>query len=114
MEVINRFVVEPSDVWPGHPYLVSAHTSVDGGNTFWYAGNSRWCKNLTECFEWYLSWIDPYYEVVYYRDHRWPNAEIVTEMPEGFETDILTPDHPIHGEWIENWRTGERKILYVA
>lgn len=114
MEAINKFVVEPSDVWPGVKYIASVHTSVDGGQTFWYAGNSRFCRNLNEAFMFYLSWTDPWYEVIDYRDRRWPNAEIVTEMPDGFYRDFCTHDKPFYGEWIENYRTGERKILYTG
>ena len=114
MEAIIRFSIEPSDVWPGLNYIVGVHTSVDGGKTFWYAGNGRFCKNLTEVFEYIRTWNDPWYEVVDYRDRRAPNAEIVTEIPEGFMRDLCTHDQPIHGEWIENWRTSERKLLYTG
>lgn len=114
MEPIHKFSIEPSTAWPGLPYNVSVHTSVDGGNTFWYCGNGRFCKNLTDVFKFIRAWSDPWYEVVDYRDRRWPNAEIVTDMPSGFMLDSCTPDKPVHGEWIENYRTGERKILFTG
>lgn len=114
MEAIHRFAVEPSNVWPGLKYNVSVNASVDGGKTFWYCGNGRFCKNLTEVFEFIRAWTSPWYEVIDYRDRRAPNAEIVTEMPDGWHRDICTHDKPIHGEWIEDWRTGERKLLYTG
>ena len=111
---IDKFRIEPSTAWPDFPYNVSVLTSVDGGETFWYCGNGRFCRNLTEVFKFIRAWNDPWYEVIDYRDRRWPNAEIVTEMPDGFMRDTFTNDRPIHGEWVENWRTGERKILYTG
>lgn len=56
--LVDRFVVLPSplDIWPDHPYNVQVHTSVDYGKTFWYCGNGKWCKNLTEAFEFVLGW----------------------------------------------------------
>ena len=114
MEPINRFAIEPSSVNPGFPYNVSVHTSVDGGKTFWYCGNGRFCRNLTDVFKFIRAWTDPFYEVVDYRDRRAPGTEIVTEKPEGWHVDVCTHDKPIHGEWVEDWRTGERKILYTG
>lgn len=113
MPAINRFAIEPAaqDAWPGY-YNVSVHTSVDGGRTFYYCGNGRFCKNLTEVFKFIRAWTNPYFEVVDYRDRRAPGVEIVTEMPDGFTRDLCASDKPIHGDWIENWKTGERKILY--
>lgn len=114
MDAIHKFAVEPSGVWPGIKYNVSVHTSVDGGKTFWYCGNGRFCKNLTEVFKFIRAWNDPWYEVVDYRDRRYPNAEIVTELPDGWFKDVCAADSPIHGVWIETFRTGERKILYTG
>lgn len=113
VDVINKFVVKPSDVWPNMKYDVQVLTSVDGGETFWYCGNGRFCKNLTDVFKFVRAWTDPYYEVVDYRDRRHPSVEIVTKMPDGWVRDMTAHDKPIHGEWIENYRTGERAILYM-
>lgn len=111
---INKFNIEYSDVWPDHPYNVQVLTSVDGGETFWYCGNGRFCKNITDAFKFIRSWTDPYYEVVDYRDRRAPGTEIVNEMPDGWSCDVCTFDKPHYGEWIENYGTGERKLLFVG
>ena len=58
-KAVNRFVVEPSNVWPGLAYNVRVLTSVDGGLTFWYCGNGRFCKNLTEVFAFVVDWTEP-------------------------------------------------------
>ena len=115
MDVIRKFGIEPAaqDVWPGY-YNVSVWTSVDGGHGFYYCGNGRFCKNLTEVFAYIRTWNNPWYEVVDYRDRRAPNAEIVTEMPDGFIRDMTCRDRPTHGVWIDNYRTGERKLLYTG
>lgn len=47
--VQHRYLLEelyaPVD---GYRYLVRTETSVDGGNTFWYCGNSRYFKTEKE------------------------------------------------------------------
>lgn len=58
-KVVNKFVVSPSDVWPGLRYNVQVLTSVDGGETFWYCGNGRFCRNLTEVFQFVVRWNEP-------------------------------------------------------
>lgn len=48
-EVQYRYLVEPL-AFPvdGYNYLVSTVTSVDGGRTFWYCGNSRYFRSKEE------------------------------------------------------------------
>lgn len=58
-KAVNKFVVSPSDVWPGLRYNVQVLTSVDGGETFWYCGNGRFCRNLTEVFQFVVRWNEP-------------------------------------------------------
>lgn len=59
MAAIHRFVVTPSNVWPGLRYNVQVVTSVDGGESFWYCGNGRFCRNLTEVFQFVIRWNEP-------------------------------------------------------
>lgn len=59
MAAVHRFVVTPSNVWPGLRYNVQVVTSVDGGQTFWYCGNGRFCRNLTEVFAFVIRWNQP-------------------------------------------------------
>lgn len=54
--LVDKFVVKPSDVWPGHPYNLQVYTSVDYGKNFWYCGYGKFCKNLTEAFEFVNDW----------------------------------------------------------
>ena len=115
MNVIDHFKIVPF-VWADHKYNVQVWTSVDGGHGFYYCGNGRFCKNLTEVFEYIRAWKSPWFEVVDYRNRRWPNAEIVTKMPAGgdWHKDLTTFDRPLNGVWIENYKTGERAILYTG
>ena len=59
MAAVHRFIVSPSNVWPGLRYNVQVVTSVDGGRTFWYCGNGRFCRDLTEVFAFVIRWNEP-------------------------------------------------------
>lgn len=49
MKAINRYQLEPLH-FPvdGYLYIVKTITSVDGGQNFYYCGNSRYFKTETE------------------------------------------------------------------
>lgn len=49
MQAINRYQLEPLQMpTDGYCYLVKTITSVDGGKTFYYCGNSRYFKTQEE------------------------------------------------------------------
>ena len=49
VDVVNRYTLEPLH-FPvdGYLYIVKMITSVDGGETFYYCGNSRYFKTQGE------------------------------------------------------------------
>lgn len=49
MQAINRHSIEKFNLpVDGYNYIVKTSTSVDGGKTFYYCGNSRYFRTLEE------------------------------------------------------------------
>lgn len=121
-----KFVIEPSadyHINRGRPYNVSVWTSVDGIEGWWYAGIGKYCRNLSEVFEYVEDYKNPRRVVERWRDKYAPGVEIVDEIPEGWHKVAGANHCPRDAEWIATgsffWRKNnlpphEHALLYTG